>query len=198
MAAGMGRPAAAPREPNAVLPGPAAAALAASAPTPTRLRSPGAACLGKQGREASRGARGRPRPHCGAPRRAPGAAGPVLPAGGAERGGRGRRSPPPPRSPGGCEAGRARSSSLSFCFPPGITGPAPPLVSGPRLARDWRRDPRRAGQHPSRHRCGREPNFVFGPGRRDNRTPGRAERQDAAGAGRTCPPGGAVQGKVLG
>ncbi|XP_063522233.1 collagen alpha-1(I) chain-like [Pongo pygmaeus] len=162
MAAEMGRPAAAPREPNALLPGPAAAALAASAPTPTRLRSPGAACRGERGPEASRGARGRPRPLCGAPRRAPGAAGPVLPAGGAETSGRGRRSPPPPASPDRGEAGRARPSSLGFCFPPGMTGPAPPPVSGPRLFPDRQPDPQ-----PAPLRAGAKLRFrVRAPGRR--------------------------------
>lgn len=121
MAAGMGRAAAAPGEPNPFLGGPAAAV---PPPCPlTLLPSPGAACLGERGwRSLEASALKAPSPTAGplAPRRA---VGPLLPPGGAEPGGHGSRSPPRRAPPRGDEAGRACSSSPGFCFPPGLTGP---------------------------------------------------------------------------
>lgn len=109
----------------------------------------------------------------------------MLPAGGAETSGRGRRSPPPPASPGRGEAGRARPSSLGFCFPPGMTGPAPPPVSGARLSPDRRPDPQ-----PAPLRAGAKLRFrVRAPGQPDpraSRAPGRRGRGADSPTWRGC------------
>lgn len=121
MAAGIGRAAAAPGEPDPLFRG-----LAAAVPPPrplTRLPGRGAACPGERGqRSLEASAPKAPSPTAGplAPHRA---VGPLLPPGGAEPGGNWSRSPPRRAPPRGGEAGRACSSSPGFCFPPGLTGP---------------------------------------------------------------------------
>lgn len=186
MAAGMGRAAAVPGEPNPLLRGPAAAV---PPPRPlTRLPSPGAACLGERGpRSLEASAPKAPSPTAGplAPRWAMGL---LLPPGGAEPGGNGSRSPPLRAPPRGGEAGRACSSSPGFCFPPGLTGPGfgshQRSQNHPRPGAGDRSRPELAAREQPRH--GRERNFAF-PGLGGGRSragvshaPGRRGRNGAS------------------